>query len=174
MLLRIEAGELVQGRENAKPPEEGYRPLLRNGPPTSDIHLPVPTAPAERYEQPIPDGGDLSLIPVVPPDPVRLTGRSGGHDFKPREAIQLGPSSELLLQDGFGEEWQALENRFLLKVLGGDTGPGEGSAIIRNVPRPRREPAEPAGAELRQLHRRSPLLDPAAAGSDVQVPQVGY
>jgi hypothetical protein len=164
----------VQGRENAQPAEEGYRTLLRSGPSTSNIHLPVPTAAAERDEQPIPGRGNLRLIPVGPPDPVRLTGGARGHDFKSREAIQLGASGELLLQDGFGEEWQLLEDRFLLKVLRGEARAGEGSAIMGNVPRPRGEPAEPAGAELRQLRRRSPLLDRAAAGSDVQVPQVGY
>jgi len=174
MLVRIEAGELVQVRENAEPAEEGYRPLFRNGPPTSDVHLPIPPAAAERYEQPIPDRGDLCLIPIGPPDPVRLTGGSRGHDFKSPGAIQFGLSGELLLQDGLGEEWQAVQNRFLFKVIGRDARPGEGGAIIRNVPRPRREPAESADAELRQLLRRSPLLGPAAACSDVQVPQIGY
>src|SRR4051812_6392329 len=174
MLVRIEAGELMQGRENAKLTEEGYRSPFRNGLPTSDIHLPVPPPAAERYEQPIPRRGDLSLIPVGPPDSVRLTGRSRGHDFKSREAIQLWRRSDLLLEDGFGEERQALENRFLLQILGGDAGPGEGSAVIGNVTRARREPAQAAQAELCQLQGRFPLLDPATARSAVQIPQVEY
>jgi len=173
LLDRIEAGELVQRRKHTQVAEHRHGSLLSDWPATPNVHLAIPPATPESHEQPIPDRGYLGLIAVGSENPMRLTGGTRGYHLETPVTREAGPI-ELFLQDGFRQKGELLQHRFVVEVAQLHSGPGESFLVIRNLPGSRGQTVKPARTKLPETRRRAPLLSPAAQGSVVQVPEIGY